>query len=378
MVTFNFADPTTSLRILYQYTGSTISPGQFAGNSTITIYTVQSNETDPSVPGGSITFTVSANSQYFESFYDATFDKFDFWVGRSFTASGSQTLVTASHTLRFETASGQTQLSSAVAAFMGRVNGEDAVWLLASGGTEAVGGGPASGLVNGIRFTVNPAGEVFSLTSLTGTPVCFAKDTQIATPGGEVAVQDLSAGDRVLTADGEAKEVLWVGRQSFDTRMGVPPNLRLVRIQAGALGDGLPRRDLEVTADHGIVLDGLVINAAALVNGTTIGWVPPREAGNQITIYHVETEGHDVILAEGAPTETFIDYLGRRAFDNYAEYMALYGEERVIPEMAHPRISSARLLPDAIRCKLGGAKGQASSGGPGWSRVVSHQREHAL
>jgi len=108
-------------------------------------------------------------------------------------------------------------------------------------------------------------------------------------------------------------------------------------------------RDLVLTADHALLIDGLLVNAGALVNGTSIDYVPLSELGESYTVYHVETENHDVILAEGAPAETFIDYAGRQAFDNYGEYVALYGEERIIPEMAYPRVSSARMLPSAMR-----------------------------
>ncbi|WP_420325652.1 hypothetical protein [Mameliella sp.] len=75
---------------------------------------------------------------------------------------------------------------------------------------------------------------------------------------------------------------------------------------------------------------------------------------NSYTVYHVETEEHDVILANGAPSETFIDYRDRRAFDNFDEYLDLYGCERIIPEMPAPRISSARLVPQAIKNRLAG------------------------
>jgi len=72
-----------------------------------------------------------------------------------------------------------------------------------------------------------------------------------------------------------------------------------------------------------------------------------------VVYYHIETEAHDVILAEGALAETFIDYADRKAFDNYQDYVDLYGAERIIPEMARPRISSRRLVPDAIKARLG-------------------------
>ena len=102
-----------------------------------------------------------------------------------------------------------------------------------------------------------------------------------------------------------------------------------------------------------MIVDGLVINASALVNDGSIDWVPVDELPDRVTYYHVETEDHDVILANGAPAETFIDIPGRVGFDNYQEYLDLYGAERIIPEMDRPRIASRRMVPDAIKARLG-------------------------
>jgi hypothetical protein len=145
--------------------------------------------------------------------------------------------------------------------------------------------------------------------------------------------------------------------------LALDERLTPVCITAGTLGN---HSDLYVTADHGMIVslsnsevvgdplkDGLVINAGALVNGDTVRFVPVSEMPAQFTYYHVETEEHDVILANGAPSETFIDVAGRSVFDNYDEYLALYGVERIIPEMRKHRISTQRLLPDAIKARLG-------------------------
>lgn len=206
-----------------------------------------------------------------------------------------------------------------------------------------------------------PPGELFVYFATPVTPplnftvvnpfpftVCFAPGTAIATPEGAVAVEALSIGDPVLTADGRTVPVKWVGRQ---TRAPLFQRIRMIRVAAGALGDGLPLRDLVLTADHALLIDGLLINAGALVNGTTITEL--RDLPERVTVYHIETEAHDVILAEGTPTETFIDYAGRQAFDNYAEYVALYGADRAIAENPAPRISSARMLPAALCARLG-------------------------
>lgn len=189
-------------------------------------------------------------------------------------------------------------------------------------------------------------------TSDTDVYLCFGPGTLIATPDGEVAVETLQIGDLVSTADGHNAPVKWIGRQTLRKLLS---GLRMqpVRICVGALGGGLPRSDLTVTADHGMIIDGLVINASALVNGHSIDWVPMAELPDVVTYYHIETESHDVILAEGAPTETYLDIPGRMAFDNFQEYLDLYGSEQRIPELDCPRISSQRLVPDEIRARLG-------------------------
>jgi len=192
------------------------------------------------------------------------------------------------------------------------------------------------------------------LPALTTTPlaVCFASGTSIATPDGERLVEDLRIGDAILSAERKAITVKWVRRQTVWTLFGPPERLLPVRVRAGALGDGLPERDLVLTADHALLIDGLLINAGALVNGGSIDYVPLSELGESYTVFHIETENHDVILAEGTPAETYIDYVGRQAFDNYAEYVALYGEEQTISEMPAPRISAARQLPTWLRATL--------------------------
>ena len=91
-----------------------------------------------------------------------------------------------------------------------------------------------------------------------------------------------------------------------------------VRIAAGAFGEGLPGRDLYLSPDHAVFADGVLVPIRYLVNGTTIA----REAAGRVTWYHVEladAEGgaaHDVLLAEGLPSESFLDTGNRGAFAN--------------------------------------------------------------
>lgn len=191
-----------------------------------------------------------------------------------------------------------------------------------------------------------------SPTPLSMDNACFAAGSLISTPQGATAVEDLAIGDMITTVTGGLVPVKWVGRQTIG-KFWRGAAAQMVRIRAGALGVDVPHSDLTVTADHGMAMDGCVVNASALVNGDSIDWVPLCETPERFIVYHIETEAHDVILANGAASETYLDIPGRRAFDNYAEYEALYGPESPISENPMPRIASARLLPQTIRTRLG-------------------------
>lgn len=67
------------------------------------------------------------------------------------------------------------------------------------------------------------------------------------------------------------------------------------------------------------------------------------------TYYHVELDDHSLILAHNVPSETFIDYVERRGFDNWQEHEALYPQGKPIPEMSYPSVKASRQVPPAIR-----------------------------
>jgi hypothetical protein len=193
-------------------------------------------------------------------------------------------------------------------------------------------------------------GDTVSYTAETFV-FCFLAGTMIATPAGETPVESLAVGDLVLTADGRVAPVRWVGVQTVVTVFADPLRSFPIRVTAGALGDGLPTRDLFVSPDHALFLDGVLVQAGALVNGTTI----LRESAmpERFTYFHVELDDHSLILAEGVPAETFLDTVTRRRFDNFADYEARYGDTGpVLAELPAPRIKSARQLPAALRDRL--------------------------
>jgi hypothetical protein len=180
--------------------------------------------------------------------------------------------------------------------------------------------------------------------------ICFMPGTHVAVPGGEAEIETLRPGDLVMTTAGQAKAVRWIGRQTVSRRFADPLRVLPIRIRAGALGENTPCRDLLISADHAVLVDSVLVQAAALVNGSSI----VRETGvpQVYTYYHVELDDHSLILTENVAAETFIDNVDRQGFDNWAEHEALYPDGKPIREMIYPRAQSFRQLPQAIRRRL--------------------------
>jgi Hint domain len=143
---------------------------------------------------------------------------------------------------------------------------------------------------------------------------CFMVGTMIKTPQGEVPVETLKRGDMVTTIDGRAMPVSWIGRQTVSTVFADPLRISPIRIKASALADNVPSRDLSLSPDHAILIGEILIQAGALVNGTSI--VRETNVPKTFTYWHVELEDHSLILAQNTAAETFVDNLDRLAFDN--------------------------------------------------------------
>jgi hypothetical protein len=204
-------------------------------------------------------------------------------------------------------------------------------------------------------FTNTPqtaAGTEYTVNKIDVTHICFMTGTGIATPLGRVPVQDLKIGDLVCTAEGRAVPVRWVGRQSVSRLFADPVRALPICIKAGALADSVPSRDLYVSPCHALLVDDILVQAGALVNGASI--VRHENAPLLFTYYHIETDDHSLILAENTPAETFIDNVNRMAFDNWDEHEQLYPNGCALIELPYPRAKGLRQVPRAIRSRLAG------------------------
>ena len=172
---------------------------------------------------------------------------------------------------------------------------------------------------------------------------CYASGTQIATRAGERPVETLRIGDLVRTASGALRPIRWVGRRSYaGPFFANNEHVHPVRLRAGALGAGLPRRDLLVFPDHAMLLDGMLVPANRLMNGNTI---LPEHGMDRVDYVHVELNTHDVLLAEGAPSESFVDDGNRGMFQNAGEYHLLYpGVRPAQAVFCAPRLDDGAML----------------------------------
>ena len=84
-------------------------------------------------------------------------------------------------------------------------------------------------------------------------------------------------------------------------------------MRAHALADNIPHHDLRVTKGHSLFIDGLLIPVEYLVNHRTILW---DDRAQEVTVYHVELDTHDVLLSNGLPAESYRDDGNRWLFQN--------------------------------------------------------------
>jgi Ca2+-binding RTX toxin-like protein len=188
---------------------------------------------------------------------------------------------------------------------------------------------------------------------------CFTPGTLITTHRGEVAVETLRAGDEVLTRDHGYRPLVWAGQRVLSAAdLIANPQLRPVRIAAGALGHGLPRQDMLVSPQHRMLIEGaraemLFGEGEVLVAALHLVGLPGIETVflPGLTYVHVMFEGHEIVCADGAWSESFQPaqrMLSGMEADQAEEIRALF------PELAQREtaFASARLTLKAYEARV--------------------------
>jgi autotransporter-associated beta strand protein len=173
-------------------------------------------------------------------------------------------------------------------------------------------GGPLDIKLPGVA---DPAGLTFSTLDGTTTVglLCFLAGTLIATQDGQVPVEHLRAGDMVMTARGAVRPIEWIGTGQVLAARGRRNAATPVIVQKGALADNIPCHDLRITKGHALFVDDVLIPVECLINHRNILW---DDLAQEVSVYHVELATHDVLLANGAPAESYRDDGNRWLFQN--------------------------------------------------------------
>lgn len=144
---------------------------------------------------------------------------------------------------------------------------------------------------------------------------CFTPGTLIATDRGQRPVETLRRGDKVVTRDNGLRRIYWVGRRNLSLgELKTARRLQPILIRAGAFGEGKPARDMLVSPNHRFLRDldpmpgdltntsdEVLIAARHLVDGQRVA--PAATLG--VSYIHLLCDRHQVILANGAWTESF-------------------------------------------------------------------------
>jgi hypothetical protein len=134
------------------------------------------------------------------------------------------------------------------------------------------------------------------------TPICFLPGTAIATPDGEKPIERLAVGDLILTASGQVRPIVWIGTGRVLATRGQRGVATPVIVRKDALAPNVPNRDLHVTKAHAVYIDDVLIPVEFLVNHRTIVW---DDRAQEVELYHVELATHDILIANGAPAESY-------------------------------------------------------------------------
>ena len=167
--------------------------------------------------------------------------------------------------------------------------------------------------------------------------ICFTAGTHIELPGGEVAkVEELAPGDYVQTQNGKPQPIRWIARRRLSrAHLAANPKLRPVRIAPGALGCGLPMRTLRVSRQHRMLVSSPIAQRmfdtpSVLVAAIRLVGLPGIEIDEvceEVEYVHFLLDRHDIVYAEGAPSEsrfTGAEALRAVGADARAELMAIF------------------------------------------------------
>jgi len=174
---------------------------------------------------------------------------------------------------------------------------------------------PDGGLLGDLRWN-SDIDTIKEEDDLTPTGVkCLTRGTLIATDQGEVPVETLQRGSMIRTQDHGYQELVFtMSRVMEKAELRKNTKLYPIRIGAGALGAGVPKRDLMVSRQHRMVVQSNIAQRmfgaqtvlVAAIRLTKMPRINIETSIQRVEYFHLIFKHHEVIFAEGAPTESFL------------------------------------------------------------------------
>ena len=331
-------------------TGELLTVGNYAGGIQNSALMLRNIEGD-SVSGTGDTETVSLQLDFttndIASYHDGV-DSVSFWINNIDTSVGEDQVeiyaydingvLLPTSAISFSNIGSNVSVNNSGVPALINSNGADIGITDAAGALQITIDDPsvAVGHVVVVYSNLSTGGQLISVSDLTVdtlpiVPFCFTTGTLILTENGEIPVEDLVEGDLIVTSGHGLRPVRWVGKRTVNATGAFAP----VCIAKGALGNA---RDLLVSPEHRMVItdvritllfaeDEVLVPAKGLIDGDRIY----RRVGGEITYFHILLDAHEVIFAEGAPTESLFlseddSSLSSFTKDGVSEALALFPE----------------------------------------------------
>lgn len=218
---------------------------------------------------------------------------------------------------------------------------------------------------DGTTFTVKTVdGKTYLNADI--VTVCFLPGSMIRTAEGDIAVEDIRVGDNVVAFDWKTGEetvrpVIWVGKahatvhaHRSDDEAGYP-----VRVLKNAVAEGVPYKDMLITAEHCLFFEGKFVPVRMLVNGSSIFY---DKSITSYDYYHLETAEHAVIVADGMMTESYLDTGNRRSFRQAGKVVSLGGQVKTWEADAGAPLCVDRAFVEPLFRKLEARESLATEG----------------
>lgn len=195
-------------------------------------------------------------------------------------------------------------------------------------------------------LTISSSGRTTLVEAIpsTGNNPCFLAGTLIRTPAGDIPVEDIRFGDEVLAYNNgqeSVRSVVWAGKTHCVVSHGAPDDLAgyPVRVLRNAISDGVPSKDMLITSEHCLFLEGKFIPVRMLVNGRSVFY---DKSITSYDYYHIETEQHSVIVADGIFTESYLDTGNRRVFRQKGDVVSLGASRSLTWDDAAAELETSR------------------------------------